>query len=194
MIHPATEIRYINDLIGHGVFAKELIPAGTITWALDSLDREFTPQQVDAMEAFVQENFYTYTYRNSKGNFILLWDHTRYMNHSFEPNCMATAYGIEVAIRNISPGEQMTNDYGWLNILEPFTPLDEGTARKEVRPDDLLHFHQKWDQQFAAVLPLITQVKQPLWSLLDKKWDTLTKISSGKTKPKSILENYLQLK
>ena len=45
MIYPKTELRFISDEIGHGVVATEFIPAGTITWALDKLDREFTPTQ-----------------------------------------------------------------------------------------------------------------------------------------------------
>ncbi|HAV55880.1 MAG TPA: SET domain-containing protein-lysine N-methyltransferase, partial [Aequorivita sp.] len=43
MIHPKTELKFISDQIGYGVVATEFIPAGTITWALDDLDREFTP-------------------------------------------------------------------------------------------------------------------------------------------------------
>jgi len=35
MIHPDTEVRFINDEIGYGVVAKKLIPKGTITWVQD---------------------------------------------------------------------------------------------------------------------------------------------------------------
>lgn len=38
MIHPDTELRFINEKIGYGVVALKLIPRGTITWALDKLD------------------------------------------------------------------------------------------------------------------------------------------------------------
>jgi hypothetical protein len=37
MIHPWTELRFINDSIGYGVFATQFIPKGTIVWALDDL-------------------------------------------------------------------------------------------------------------------------------------------------------------
>lgn len=32
MIHPDTELRFINPEIGYGVFATQFIPRGTITW------------------------------------------------------------------------------------------------------------------------------------------------------------------
>ena len=43
MIHPNTQIQYINDLIGYGVFATEFIPKGTITYVKDSLELEISP-------------------------------------------------------------------------------------------------------------------------------------------------------
>ena len=50
MIHPDTELQYINNEIGYGVVAKKLIPKGTITWVLDKLDREFTPMEILELE------------------------------------------------------------------------------------------------------------------------------------------------
>ena len=49
MIHPKTEIKFINNEVGYGVVATEFIPAGTITWVLDKLDREFSPKEFEAM-------------------------------------------------------------------------------------------------------------------------------------------------
>lgn len=75
MIHPSTEIKFINKDVGYGVVATEFIPAGTITWVLDKLDREFTPQEVLAMDPMYQSIIDTYCFRNGNGNFILCWDH-----------------------------------------------------------------------------------------------------------------------
>ena len=55
MIHPDTELRFINEKIGYGVVALKLIPKGTITWAIDKLDRTFSPDQVRAMDELYQE-------------------------------------------------------------------------------------------------------------------------------------------
>ena len=39
------------------------------------------------------------------------WDHARYVNHSCDPNCGGTDHCFEVALRDIAPGEQITEDY-----------------------------------------------------------------------------------
>ncbi len=59
MMHPKTELKLISKEIGYGVVAKEFIPAGTITWALDELDREFTPAQFQKMKP-LSERFPTF--------------------------------------------------------------------------------------------------------------------------------------
>jgi hypothetical protein len=46
MIHPDTELRYVNDIIGYGVFATRLIPRGTITWVQDELYQVFPLQKL----------------------------------------------------------------------------------------------------------------------------------------------------
>ncbi|MDN3492490.1 SET domain-containing protein [Winogradskyella bathintestinalis] len=101
MIHPKTALKFINDSIGYGVVATEFIPAGTITWALDDLDRAFTPDAVKAMDSVYKNIMDTYSYRNNKGNFVLCWDNGRFVNHSFRANCLTTAYDFEIAIRDI---------------------------------------------------------------------------------------------
>ena len=123
MIHPKTELKFISEQIGYGVVATEFIPAGTITWALDDLDREFTPSKIKKMNSLYQEILETYCYRNNKGNFVLCWDYGRFVNHSFKSNCMSTAYDFEIAIRDIQPGEELTDDYGYLNVSAPLRAL-----------------------------------------------------------------------
>ncbi|MCB0425649.1 MAG: SET domain-containing protein, partial [Mangrovimonas sp.] len=86
MIHPDTELSFISKEVGYGVVATKHIPAGTITWVLDKLDREFSPEHLETLEPVYQEILNTYTYRNNKGNYILCWDHGRYVNHSFNAN------------------------------------------------------------------------------------------------------------
>ncbi|UAB80196.1 SET domain-containing protein [Marixanthomonas sp. SCSIO 43207] len=191
MIHPDTELQFINNDIGHGVVATKFIPAGTITWVLDKLDRTFTKEEFLQMETLYQEILDTYTYRNSKGHYVLCWDHGRFVNHSFKSNCLTTAYDFEIAIRDIHPGEQLTDDYGYLNISEPFRPSDEGTKRKIVYPDDLPKYFKQWDKQIAAVFPKILQQKQPLASILSEETKkTIEEITSGNKQIASILENY----
>lgn len=191
MIHPKTELKYINSEVGYGVVATAFIPAGTITWVLDKLDREFSPEQFHSMEPIYQNILDTYTYRNNKGNFVLCWDHGRYVNHSFNSNCLTTAYDFEIAIRDIHPGEQLTDDYGYLNIPYPFRAADEGTKRKIVYPDDLVKYYKVWDKKIQNVFGNITLLEQPLGSLIHKDlWDKIHSIIEGRDPLDSILSNY----
>ena len=191
MIHPKTELRFINNEIGYGVVATEFIPAGTITWVLDKLDREFTQDQLKAMDPLYQSILDTYTFRDNQGKFILCWDNARYVNHSFNSNCLTTAYDFEVAIRDIHVGEQLTDDYGYLNIPEPFEAADEGTERKVVYPDDLLKYHKTWDKKLIEVFHKIPIIDQPLQPLISPKlWTKVTAIADGKIQMDSIKNNY----
>ena len=191
MIHPKTELKWISDKIGYGVVAMEFIPAGTITWVLDELDRQFTPTQVEKMAPLYQNILETYSYRNNKGNLVLCWDYGRYVNHSFKSNCLTTAYDFEIAIRDIQAGEELTDDYGYLNIQEPFKGVDEGTRRKTVYPDDLLKHYKSWDKKLLQNFPKIIQVAQPLKDLISPKlWNEIEKIAHGNKEMKSIKTNY----
>lgn len=191
MIHPDTELRFISSEIGYGVVATKFIPAGTITWVLDRLDREFTPLELQQMDPTYQNILDTYTFRNNKGNYILCWDNGRYVNHSFNSNCLTTAYDFEIAIRDIQVGEQLTDDYGYLNIPLPFRAADEGTRRKIVYPDDLLKYYKVWDKKIEKVFGGITKLQQPLRPLLTEGlWNRIEGIISGKEELESILSNF----
>lgn len=191
MIHPHTELRFINEKIGYGVVATKFIPAGTITWVLDKLDREFTPKEFQNMDPIYQDIFDTYCFRNNKGNYVLCWDNGRYVNHSFRSNCLTTAYDFEIAIRDIYAGEQLTDDYGYLNIEAPFEAIDEGTTRKVVYPNDLLKYYRKWDNQLAKVFDKIPKQNQPLKPLISNElWQKVLKIANGEEEMDSIIKNY----
>jgi hypothetical protein len=193
MIHPKTEVQHISESIGYGVVATALIPAGTITWVLDKFDQEFTPSELHSLEPIYQNILDTYSFRNNRGHFILCWDNGRFVNHSFKSNCLTTAYDFEIAIRDILPGEQLTDDYGYLNISEPFEGIDEGTPRKVVYPDDLITYHEVWDGKINKVFGHITKLDQPLRPLItDELWNKVTRVNEGKEKMDSILKNYFK--
>lgn len=191
MIHPKTELKFINNDIGYGVVATGFIPAGTITWVLDKLDREFSPNDFHAMDSIYQDILDTYTFRNNNGNLVLCWDNGRYVNHSFNSNCLTTAYDFEIAIRDIHPGEQLTDDYGYLNITKPFRGIDEGTKRKVVYPDDLLRYSKLWDKKLLKVFNNIPKFEQPLKPLLSETiWKEIIDVSENKKPMESIIKNF----
>jgi hypothetical protein len=174
-------------------FLPSTYPKGTITWAPDELDRELTQKELQALPPLLYNNALTYCYRNHKGNFILPWDHTRYVNHSSFPNTRITPYGFEIAIHDIQAGDQILNDYGTLNIIEAFEPCHEPGGRKTVCPDDIARYHEDWDQQIHEALKHFFEVEQPLLKLLSKSTlNTVQQIVAGSQKPEPILKCLFQ--
>ena len=191
MIHPHTELKYISPEMGHGVVATQFIPAGTITWTQDQLDRVFTPEEFNHLDKLYQNILDVYSFKNNKGNLVLCWDNGRYVNHSFNSNCLSTAYDFEIAIRDIKAGEQLTDDYGYLNISYPFRGIDEGTRRKVVYPNDLIKYYNVWDNKIKKVFPKILTVEQPLKGVIEPSiWGMIEKITQGDQLLESILSNY----
>src|SRR5215467_8682567 len=121
MLHPASELRYVNSISGYGVFATRFIPRGTITWVFDSLDQIVYPETVGRMPRVLRDAVEKYCYLNGRGEQILCWDHSRFLNHSCNPTSLAPGFDFEIAVRDIEEGEEITDDYGALNPEEEFT-------------------------------------------------------------------------
>jgi uncharacterized protein len=192
MIHPDTELRFISPEKGYGVVATKRIPKGTITWALDRLDQSFDWEDIQKLDKTHRDLLDKYTFRDHQGKFILCWDLAKYVNHSYVSNCLTTAYDFELAVRDIEEGEELTDDYGYLNLTEPFYALREpGSDRWVVQPDDLLRYHPIWDKQLREAFLHFGKVEQPLKVFLSN--DILNKsleIAAGNREPDSILNCY----
>jgi uncharacterized protein len=194
MLHPHTELRFVSPEIGYGIFATQDIPKGTITWVKDQLDRTFTPEDLEKISPANLENLLKYTYRDRRGNYFFCWDLTRFVNHSYEPNSMLTSMDFEIAIRDIKKGEEITNDYGTLNIIEPFK-CAVGSEREFVRPDDLKTFFAEWDLLIQDSMIFQPKVDQPLDGFLtSEQKKTLSAIHLKKIPVPSIFENYFEEK
>ena len=134
-------------------------------------------------------------FRSNNGNFVLCWDNGRFVNHSFNSNCLTTAYDFEIAIRDIHPGEELTDDYGYLNISEPFRGINEGTKRKVVYPDDLLKYYKVWDKKLLKEFGNIPKLSQPLRELVSEDtWNEVLAVAENKKEMISILNNYYTVK
>ena len=168
MMHPHTELRFINESIGYGVFATRFIPKGTIVWILDELDQSYEEAYVQSLDPMLRDRLLKYCFRDENGYYILCWDIARYVNHSFHPTLIATPYKFELAARDIYPGEEITDDYGYFNLDNPFYCFPEpNTSRTKVMPDDILHYYSDWDRQAANAMQHFAQVNQPLQHLID---------------------------
>ena len=180
MSHPDTEVRYISPEVGYGVVALRPIPRGTVTWVQDALDRTFPQEVVDQFNGPLRDVLDKYCYRNRLGHYVFCWDHARFMNHSANSNCLLTPYELEIAIRDIAAGEELTNDYGCFNIIEPFSPCAEEGGRDVVEPDDLSRCHAIWDAKIQAAVQDLCKVAQPLRSLIGAPiWETLAGAAAG---------------
>ncbi len=170
MLHPDTEIRNIDDSIGYGVFVTKPIPQGAITWVLDSLDQILDPGRASRLGPGYQQIVEKYTWRNARGQRILCWDFARYMNHSCEANTFSPGLNFEIAVRPIEAGEQLTSDYGALNLERPFAcQCGSACCRGIIRPDDFETFAPHWDTLIQGAFRSIAEVPQPLWDLVTEK-------------------------
>ncbi len=183
MIHPHTEVRFINEVIGYGVVATRPIPAGTITWALDPLDRRMSADEASWLPAESAALLDRYSFVNGAGERILCWDHAKLVNHSCEATCLSPGFAFEIAVRDIEPGEQLTDDYASLNLDEPFAcHCESPRCRGTVHPHDFDVLAPMWDAQIQLVFSLIAAVDQPLWPFVTEPHD----VSAGVVDPARI--------
>lgn len=189
MMHPDTELRFVSEEVGLGVFATKFIPKGTIVWVLDDLDMVLEEDYVNNLDEIRREVVYKYSYQENDGRYVLCWDHARYINHSFHPNCIDTAYEFELAARDIYPNEQLTCDYGIMGEDEDFICVpEEGTSRTSVNADDYLNYYQEWDDLAREAFKNFNNVEQPLKHLIGKQFiDKVTAVALGNEPLDSIL-------
>ena len=178
----------MNDNVGYGVFATRRIPAGTITWARDPLDRRFSPADAADLPPAFRVLLDTYAHRDRHGDYVLCWDHGRFVNHDSSPACLMTAYECEIAIRDIEAGDELTDDYGCLNLDAPFTCATPHGGRSIIRPDDLVRHHAEWDALVGAALARYADVEQPLAAVLSEAARReLEAVAAGTAPMKSVL-------
>jgi uncharacterized protein len=188
MIHPHTELRFISDEVGHGVFATRPIPKGTIVWTICSLDQRVSPERRATLPESSRELLDLYAYLDSAGTFILCWDHGRYVNHSCEPAMMAIGQEHEIAVRDIAVGEELTCDYGTLNLLNPLVcSCGSSACRSTIGRDDLdtTDLATRIDLVVASAMGRAALVDQPLVAYMQRP-DVFRKMMDGSLAPPSV--------
>lgn len=194
MLHPHTELRFIDEFMGYGVFATRRIPRGTITWARCELDQTFDPDHVKDLPEIYRSVLDKYSFMDGHGQLVLCWDHGRYVNHSCRPNCLSPGYDFEIAVRDIEVGEELTDDYGTLNLEWSFEcRCGNPGCRGKILPDDLVTHGERWDGEVRQSFPLIAQLKQPLWELVQEK-ESVQAALDGRIEMPSCRLNYRGLR
>jgi SET domain-containing protein len=106
-----------SQIHGIGLFADEFIAAGAVTWSfLPGFDLRFPESILEQLSEPVREQFSRYSYRDPKsGLYEFCSDDARFFNHSDTPNTgsiqEASGEEIDLALRDIEPGEELTCDY-----------------------------------------------------------------------------------
>ena len=135
--------RHRADSKGHG--GLDAVP----------LRSPFRPRRGPRPAAGLPRILDTYAYADAAGNSILCWDHARCVNHSCEPSMLGLGAAFEIAVRDIAPGDQVTCDYGGLNLHGQLRCACGSThCRGTIAADDVLDLWQDWDDQVARSLPL----------------------------------------
>lgn len=163
MMHPDTVVRTVNDAVGVGVFATRRIPRGTLIWVRDPLDLALPHLAVEAMHPLQRAFVHRYAWREHD-DWILCWDHARFVNHACDATCIGLDGDFEVALRDIEAGEQLTDDYRSLGLFEdPFDCLC-GTAgcTGHVGVEDAQRLMPGWRRRYEAAMANVGAVSQPL--------------------------------
>jgi SET domain-containing protein len=107
-----------SPIHGFGVFALAPIAKGAAVWRFaKGIDMDFAPEVVPTLPPHVQQFFAHYGYldRNMK-RIVMCFDDARFVNHCDTPNVATDyaqdPYGLDVALRDIGAGEELTMDYG----------------------------------------------------------------------------------
>lgn len=113
---------------GLGAFALEPIARGTAVWRFTpGFDLDLDPAALEALPRHFRERLLHYGYVDPRlERFILCCDDARFINHSDAPNLQADfsldRHGIDVAVRDIAAGEELTVDYGSVEGFRPAEP------------------------------------------------------------------------
>lgn len=105
----------MSKIHGFGLIAHEFIPKGTVTWKLiPGFDVILSDEELATLKPPVQNQvrYYGFFHPGLKRH-ILCADDDRFTNHSDDAN-QKFCGDHAVAIRDISPGEELTDNYNEL--------------------------------------------------------------------------------
>lgn len=174
MIHPDTELRFINNFKGRGVFATKPIPKGTLTYVKDDLEVVISPGDQRLSDPRYRKLIDTYSFIDRDGKRVLSWDHAKYVNHCCQCNTMSTGYGFEIAIRDIAMGEEITDEYSMFNFPSSIQlHCEKSPCRESITSNDLKQYHKDWDEKVKSALGRFQNVDQPLSPFLCKETEVL---------------------
>ena len=106
-----------SPIHGFGLFAVSFIEKGTHIWRFTpEFDLELEPDRLNHLSEASRQTMLHYGYIDpASRQFILCSDDYRFVNHSDSPNVRIDKtedrHGVDIAARDIQPGEEITVDY-----------------------------------------------------------------------------------
>ena len=168
MIHPDTTLRWISEDKGFGIFATKRIPKGTLTFVQDDLDIRLSPDNELLKKPHYMKIVEKYSYINCDGEFVISWDHGKFMNHCCFSNTITTGFGFEVAVDDIEAGKEVTVDYGVFTISHVMNiTCSKPGCRKILSHSEFDGLAPGWDARIRSSLDFYQKVDQPLAVFLD---------------------------
>ena len=90
------------------------------------------------------------------------------MNHDDNSNTLTTGYGFEIAVRDIEPGEEITDDYRLFSTYHDTTFKTPPHKIEDITPWSEKIF-KEWDRKVQEALKAIEKVEQPLKDFVDSQ-------------------------
>lgn len=167
MLISSAVLNWISNDKGYGLFAKEFIPKGTITFVNDHLDVILNPKDPRNLKEPFRSILDKYAYNSPLGDLVLCWDFGKYMNHCCWANTLSTGYGFDIAVNDIQPGEEITTDYGTISTGH-FMVLncEKENCRKGIDIENFDECAKNWDKLIKDALTQTRRTPQPLWNII----------------------------
>ena len=114
-----------SPIQGIGLFTPSPIAAGTTIWVFDpTVDWRLGAHEIESFPEPYRGRLREWSYEEAGGAFVVCGDSAKFMNHSFDPNCL-DAPDVTLARRDIAAGEELTCDYRLIDAESARTGLRE---------------------------------------------------------------------
>jgi SET domain-containing protein len=172
MLAKLFEVKDAGDK-GKGLFAKELIPKGTVISFECKQCRRILKDDFESISTKDKRFIFKYGYRKADGSYLLPCDEIIYLNHSCRANILDSGKGFDIVVKNIARGEEATYDYRYfLHDSDEFEfecMCGEDNCCRVVRSIDDHSYAQRrellkvWKRRVDAALICIGKIdQQPL--------------------------------
>ena len=102
-----------SKISGKGLFAKRKIPRGTILWRMKDF-RAYGKKDLKKFSKKYADMIRKFAYEDWDGKLIYCTDKAKFWNHSCNPNSAPLTEEMDIALKDIKAGEELTYDYAVL--------------------------------------------------------------------------------